>query len=165
MKKADSKKQIALFLYLCFMITFNNQDISYILKNKTLLKAWIKATIEKKKRKAGDINFIFCSDEHLLGVNQQFLNHDTYTDIITFDYSKEDAKMPISGDIFISVERVEENAKKFGKTKENEMHRVLIHGTLHLLGYKDKTKATKAEMTKQEDLCLKDLKVRLVKAD
>jgi probable rRNA maturation factor len=145
------------------MITFNNQDISFTLKNKTLLKAWIKATIEKKKRKAGDINFIFCSDEHLLGVNQQFLNHNTYTDIITFDYSKEDAKMPISGDIFISVERVEENAKRFGKTKENEMHRVLIHGTLHLLGYKDKTKATKAEMTKQEDLCLKDLKVRLVK--
>jgi rRNA maturation RNase YbeY len=145
------------------MITFNNQDISYTLKNKTLLKAWIKATIEKKKRKAGDINFIFCSDEHLLGVNQQFLNHNTYTDIITFDYSKEDSEMPISGDIFISVERVGENAKKFGKTKENEMHRVLIHGTLHLLGYKDKTKATKAEMTKQEDLCLKDLKVRLMK--
>jgi rRNA maturation RNase YbeY len=145
------------------MITFNNQDISYTLKNKTLLKAWIKATIEKKKRKAGDINFIFCSDEHLLGVNQQFLNHNTYTDIITFDYSKEDSKIPISGDIFISVQRVEENAKKFGKTKENEMHRVLIHGTLHLLGYKDKTKATKAEMTKQEDLCLKDLKVRLMK--
>lgn len=147
------------------MITFNNQDISFTLKNKTILKTWIKATIEKKKRKAGDINFIFCSDEHLLGVNQQFLNHNTYTDIITFDYSKDDSKMPISGDIFISVERVEENAKKFGKTKENEMHRVLIHGTLHLLGYKDKTKATKAEMTKQEDLCLKDLKVRLVKVD
>ena len=142
------------------MITFNNQDISYTLKNKTLLKQWIKATIEKKKRKTGDINFIFCSDEHLLGVNQQFLNHNTFTDIITFDYSKDDSKMPISGDIFISVERVEENAKKFGKTKENEMHRVLIHGTLHLLGYKDKTKATKAEMTKQEDLCLKDLAKR-----
>lgn len=146
--------------YFCSMISFHNQDISFTLKNKTLLKKWIIATIEKKKRKAGDINFIFCSDEHLLGINQQFLNHNTYTDIITFDYSKESNSLPISGDIFISVERVLENAQKFGKTKENELHRVIIHGTLHLLGYKDKTKLAKAEMTKQEDLCLRDLKAR-----
>ena len=139
------------------MITFNNQDVKFTLKEKALLKKWIVSTIEKKKRKAGELNFIFCSDEHLLGINKQYLNHDTYTDIITFDYSKEDVNLPVSGDIFISIDRVKENAEKFGKTFENELHRVLIHGTLHLLGYADKTKPAKAEMTRQEDLALKTL--------
>ncbi|MCW3084997.1 MAG: ybeY [Bacteroidetes bacterium] len=137
------------------MITFNNQDVKFTLKEKALLKKWIVSTIEKKKRKVGELNFIFCPDEHLLGINKQYLNHDTYTDIITFDYSKEDVNLPVSGDIFISIDRVKENAEKFGKTFENELHRVLIHGTLHLLGYADKTKSAKAEMTKQEDLALK----------
>jgi rRNA maturation RNase YbeY len=137
------------------MINFHTEDIKFTLKNKTILKKWIVSVIEKKKRKAGDLNFIFCSDEHLLGINRQYLDHDTYTDIITFDYSKEDLKMPVSGDIFISVERVEENAKKFKKNFENELHRVIIHGTLHLLGYKDKTKTAKEEMTKEEDKSLK----------
>jgi rRNA maturation RNase YbeY len=95
----------------------------------------------------------------LLSINKQFLGHDTYTDIVTFDYSKENPKEPVSGDIFISVERVAENAGKFGKTKENELHRVMAHGVLHLLGYGDKTKADKVEMTKQEDACLKSLRV------
>lgn len=139
------------------MISFHNEDVKFSLKNKAILKEWIKSTIEKKKRKTGDLNFIFCSDEHLLGINKQYLDHDTYTDIITFDYSKEDVKMPVSGDIFISIERVRENAEKFSKTFENELHRVIIHGTLHLLGYADKSKLAKAEMTKQEDLCLKAL--------
>jgi rRNA maturation RNase YbeY len=142
------------------MISFHTEDIKFTLKNKTILKKWIVSTIEKKKRKAGDLNFIFCSDEHLLGINKQYLNHDTYTDIITFDYSKEDQKQPVSGDIFISVERVEENAKKFSKSFENELHRIIIHGTLHLLGYKDKTKSAKEEMTKEEDRSLKSLPLR-----
>lgn len=137
------------------MISFHNEDIKFTLKNKTLLKAWITAVITKKKRKAGDLNFIFCSDEHLLGINRQYLDHDTYTDIITFDYSKESPELPISGDIFISIERVKENAEKFSKSFEDELRRVLIHGTLHLLGYKDKSKKDKEEMTKQEDLALK----------
>lgn len=140
------------------MINFHNQEIEFKLKNKTVLKQWIVKTVLKKKRKAGEINFIFCSDEHLLGINKQYLNHDTYTDIITFDYSKDIPEMPISGDIFISVERVEENAQKFKKTFENELHRVIIHGTLHLLGYKDKTKAAKEEMTKEEDKALDALR-------
>lgn len=140
------------------MISFNNEDIQFNLKNKTKLKSWIVATIEKKKRKAGDISFVFCSDAFLLEMNKEYLNHDTYTDIITFDYSKEDAKQPISGDIFISIDRVQENADQFSKTFEEELHRVIIHGVLHLLGYKDKTKIAKAEMTKQEDLCLKAFK-------
>jgi probable rRNA maturation factor len=142
------------------MINFYTEDIQFVLKNKTRLKQWIKSTIEKKKRKTGDITFIFCSDNYLLDINRHYLNHDTYTDIITFDYSKEDTKKGISGDIFISVDRVKENAEKFSKTLENELHRVIIHGTLHLLDYTDKTKLAKQEMTKQEDLCLKALQAQ-----
>lgn len=139
------------------MITFNVQEIKFNLRDKSWLRQWIKSVIEKKGNKTGEINFIFCSDDFLLEMNKQYLKHTTYTDIITFDYSDK-KKSIISGDIFISIERVKENAKKFDKTFENELHRVMIHGVLHLLGYKDKTKATKAEMTKQEDLCLKRLK-------
>jgi rRNA maturation RNase YbeY len=139
------------------MISFNSEDILFTLKNKSKIKKWVVSTIQKKKRKAGDISFVFCSDEFLLAINKQYLNHDTYTDIITFDYSKEDNKKGISGDIFISIERINENAIKYSKTFENELQRVIIHGTLHLLGYKDKTKIAKAEMTKQEDLCLSAL--------
>lgn len=159
------------------MITFNNEDIQFNLKNKTKLKGWIVKTIEGKKHKAGDISFVFCSDSFLLEMNKAYLNHDTYTDIITFDYSGSDDKpfdsalgdaskgakttktsTTISGDIFISIDRVRENADKFSKTFEDELHRVIIHGVLHLLGYKDKSKVAKEEMTKQEDLCLKALK-------
>ena len=170
------------------MISFNSEDIQFNLKNKTKLKSWIVYTIEKKKQKAGDISFVFCSDAFLLEMNKEYLNHDTYTDIITFDYSSDSSatgKSPlpplkrgnISGDIFISIDRVQENADKFSpigvsastqnaqgdkKRKkssnfEDELHRVIIHGVLHLLGYKDKTKTAKAEMRKQEDLCLKAL--------
>lgn len=137
------------------MIQFHTEDIRFTLKEKTRLKRWITAVIQQKKREVGEINFVFCSDKHLLGMNQQYLNHHTLTDIITFDYSKDNPEMPISGDIFISVERTRENAEKFAKTSENELHRVMIHGVLHLLGFKDKTPVAKAEMTKQEDRSLK----------
>lgn len=136
-------------------ITFNTEDVKFTLKNKTLLKQWITTSVEKKKRKAGDIAFVFCSDAYLLNINNEYLNHDTFTDIITFDYSKENHLLPISGDIFISVDRVKENAQKFSKSFEDELHRVIIHGVLHLLGYTDKTKKAKTEMTEQEDACLK----------
>ncbi|CAN5362769.1 rRNA maturation RNase YbeY [soil metagenome] len=166
------------------MISFNNEDITFTLKNKTKLKNWIVSTIEKKKKIVGDISFTFCSDAFLLEMNKAYLNHDTYTDIITFDYSKEDERFslldsarsdklevtaqrskskttktstPISGDIFISIDRVRENATKLSLSFEEELHRVIIHGVLHLLGYKDKSKIAKAEMRKQEDLCLKAL--------
>ena len=153
------------------MITFNNQNIKFTLKNRSLLKQWIQNIVEKKKCKAGEISFIFCSDEALLEINQQYLKHNTYTDIITFDYSKEkkNSHTPllmgefISGDIFISIDRVGENAKKFSKSFENELHRVMIHGVLHLLGFTDKTKTTKAEMTKEEDICLKKLRKQEIK--
>jgi probable rRNA maturation factor len=137
------------------MISFSSEESGFSLKKRTVLKNWINDVIIKSKRKPGEISFIFCSDDQLLTINQQYLNHDTYTDIITFDYSKEDIKQPVSGDIFISVDRIKENAEKYSKSFEDELHRVIIHGILHLLGYKDKTKAAKEEMTKQENKCLK----------
>ena len=139
------------------MILFNTESITFTLKNKLLLKKWITTVVQNKKRKVGEIAFVFCSDDYLLEINKQYLNHNTLTDIITFDYSKESPKQAISGDIYISVDRIAENAKKYSKTFENELHRVMIHGTLHLLGYTDKTKAAKLEMTKQEDVCLKSI--------
>lgn len=139
------------------MISFYTEDIVFVLKNKVVLKKWITNTIKIKKRKIGDIAFVFCSDDHLLNINKKYLNHTTLTDIITFDYSKENPQKSICGDIFISIDRVKENAKEFSKTFENELHRVMIHGILHLLGHTDKTEVAKTEMTKEEDLCLKKL--------
>lgn len=134
------------------MISFQNQSIGFKLKEKTRLKAWIKTVTEKEKHRLGDINYIFCSDDELLEINIQHLNHNTYTDIITFDYT-EDKR--ISSDIFISVDRVEENAKKFKVSFEEELHRVMIHGILHLCGYKDKSKADAELMRKKENGALK----------
>ena len=134
------------------MITFQNQSISFKLKEKTKLKNWIKTITEKEKHLLGDINYIFCSDEELLEINMKHLNHNTYTDIITFDYTEE---KKISSDIFISIDRVTENAKKFNVTFEDELHRVMIHGILHLCGYKDKSKADSELMRKKENASLK----------
>ena len=134
------------------MISFQNQSISFKLKEKTKLKAWIKAVTEKEKHRLGDISYIFCSDDELLDINIQHLNHNTYTDIITFDYTEGNR---ISSDIFISVDRVEENAKKFKVSFEEELHRVMIHGILHLCGYKDKSKADAELMRKKENAALK----------
>lgn len=130
-------------------INFFTEDISYTLKKKTLIKAWIKATIEKEGYLLEELSFILCSDEYLLRINQQYLNHDTYTDVITFDNSEE--LKTIVGDIFISLERIQENAKEYKHTVIDELCRVMIHGTLHLLGYKDKSKAAKTLMTQKED--------------
>eukprot|EP01012_Entosiphon_sulcatum_P034992 TRINITY_DN44436_c0_g1_i1.p2 TRINITY_DN44436_c0_g1~~TRINITY_DN44436_c0_g1_i1.p2 ORF type:complete len:139 (-),score=33.21 TRINITY_DN44436_c0_g1_i1:716-1132(-) len=134
------------------MISFQNQSISFKLKEKTKLKAWIKTVTEKEKHRLGDISYIFCSDDELLEINIQHLNHNTYTDIITFDYTEGNR---ISSDIFISVDRVEENAKKFKVSFEEELHRVMIHGILHLCGYKDKSKADAEMMRKKENVALK----------
>jgi rRNA maturation RNase YbeY len=138
------------------MIAFYSEDVKYSLRNKTRLKEWITKTIAKRKRSVGDLNFIFCSDNYLLNINQQYLDHNTFTDIITFDNSEKGSET-VSGDIFISVDRVKENAVKFSKTTDDEMHRVMIHGVLHLLGFKDKTRSAKEEMTKEEDRSLRVL--------
>ena len=117
-------------------ISFNNQSIPFKLKNKAKLKLWVKSVVEKEKHTLGTINYVFCDDSELLEINLKHLNHNTFTDIITFDYTE---GLKINSDIFISINRVEENAKKFKVSFEEELHRVMIHGVLHLCGYKDKT--------------------------
>ena len=130
-------------------IQFFEEDISYKLKNKALVRQWIKDAITTEGFKLKELTYVFCSDAYLLPMNQQYLDHDTYTDIITFDNSEVEGD--IVGDIFISVERVRENAVKFKISETDELHRVIIHGALHLLGYTDKTIVTKQKMTQKED--------------
>ncbi|MCF0211188.1 MAG: rRNA maturation RNase YbeY [Bacteroidales bacterium] len=123
-------------------------ETSFNLKNKLKIKAWIKALIENKGFKQGDISYIFCSDERILEVNKQFLNHDFYTDIITFDYVENEK---LNGDIFISTDRVEDNSKEFKTSFEDELLRVLSHGVLHLMGYKDHNPKDEKIMREQEN--------------
>ena len=132
-------------------IRFSVQDINFELPKAENVKKWISEVVLRRQKRVGNISYLFCSDEYLLGVNQQYLNHDTYTDIITFDYVAADL---ISGDIMISVERVKENATVFNTTFERELHRVVIHGVLHLLGQADKSDAEAAEMRKKEEAAL-----------
>ena len=134
------------------MISFHNQSIAFKFKEKTKLKQWINAVTEKEKHRVGNINYIFCTDDELLEINIKHLNHNTLTDIITFDYREGNT---INSDIFISIERVIDNAQKFKVTFDEEFRRVLIHGILHLCGYKDKTKADAELMRKKENLALK----------
>ena len=133
-------------------INFFEEDIRFDLKNKNKVKAWVKSTIAAEGYKLQELNYIFCSDAYLLQINQQYLDHDTYTDIITFDNSEKEKV--IEGDIFISIERIRENAAKFSTGETHELHRVIIHGALHLLGYKDKTPKDKMLMTEKEDTYL-----------
>lgn len=129
-------------------ISFTSQNIKFNLKNKTALKSWIAFIIQKEKKELGEINYVFMSDEDLIKTNIEFLDHHTYTDIITFDYCEGEL---INSDIFISVDRVKENAKTFNTSFENELHRVMIHGVLHLCGYKDKSKKDAELMRKKEN--------------
>ena len=129
-------------------IRFASQNIDFELPQAEKVKKWVLQVVQLRGKRVGNISYLFCDDEHLLGVNRQFLNHDTYTDIITFDYVVADL---ISGDIMISVDRVGENAEKFGVPFEQELHRVVIHGVLHLLGQGDKSDAEAAEMRRQEE--------------
>ena len=115
------------------------------------LDSWIKEAIANEQKILGEINYIFCDDDYLLEKNQTYLNHDTYTDIITFDYSEENS---VSGDIFISIERLKENARKFAVPFDTELRRVMIHGVLHLIGYKDKSDKEKKLMREKEDFYL-----------
>jgi rRNA maturation RNase YbeY len=132
-------------------INYFAEDVSVPKIKRRLTSGWIKNAIISEGKSIGDISFIFCSDNYLLEVNKKYLQHDYFTDIITFDYVEDDR---INGDIFISIDRVKENAKQFSKTFENELNRILIHGILHLLGYKDKDKREKEVMTEKEDFHL-----------
>lgn len=133
-------------------INFFNEDVQFTLKDKIRIRQWIRKSIEIEDFKLGELNFIFCSDSYLLQINQEYLKHDTYTDIITFDNS-ENSEL-ISGDIFISIDRVTENAERLQINLQNELHRVMIHGVLHLMGYPDKKKEEKLLMTSKEDFYL-----------
>ena len=134
------------------MIHFCTEDITFSLKEKLKHKAWLNEVAKQEGKKILELTYVFCSDEYLLQINQEYLNHDTLTDIVTFDNSEDPKK--IEGDIFISIERVRENGSKLG-TSETELERVMVHGLLHLLGYKDKKKEDKALMTEKEDLYIK----------
>ncbi len=130
-------------------INFFKQEIKFELKQKKKLRQWINNAIIAQKYQLNVLNFIFCNDDYLLKLNLEYLNHDTLTDIITFDNAT--ITTLISGDIYISIDRVKENAKIFNTKFTNELHRVMIHGTLHLLGFNDKSAKTKTIMTKAED--------------
>ncbi|MBK6522323.1 MAG: rRNA maturation RNase YbeY [Sphingobacteriaceae bacterium] len=129
-------------------ISFTSQHKKFKLLKSAAIKKWIEVVIKKEKRKLGEIHYVFVSDEELLEMNKQFLKHNTYTDIITFDYSE---GKTINGDIFISIDRVKDNASKFKTEFNDELHRVIIHGVLHLCGYKDKTKKDATLMRKMEE--------------
>ncbi|NQX82126.1 MAG: rRNA maturation RNase YbeY [Flavobacteriaceae bacterium] len=132
-----------------------NYEIEFKLEDENKLSNWIKTCINSNNKIQGDLSYIFCNDEYLIKINKEYLDHDTYTDIISFDYCEDNI---VSGDIFISIERVKENANKYKKSFEDELHRVMIHGVLHYLGYKDKSDKEKTEMRNEEDNCLKQLK-------
>jgi len=133
------------------MIHFNESDIPCRVKRRLAVKSWLKQIIEPRNKSVGEISIVMCSDKLLLETNQKYLNHDYYTDIITFDYTEKDQ---ISGDLMISYERVKENAKKENVAVQDELRRVMAHGVLHLLGFKDKSEREAAEMRTQEDAAL-----------
>lgn len=119
--------------------------------NPEFFTSWLRQLCDHHKRRIGEINLILCSDDYLLNINNEYLNHDYYTDIITFDYTDGDV---VSGDLFISVDRVKENSSTFFVEFSRELNRVVAHGTLHLIGFKDKTEGDQEEMRKQEDVAL-----------
>ena len=135
-------------------IFFHSIDVGPAVRHKTALKRWIKAAIEAENKLPGEINIIFCSDDHLLAMNREHLAHDYYTDIITFDFSKSDT---VSGDLYISSDRVRDNALKNNNEIANETYLVIIHGVMHLCGYKDKQKKDITTMREKEQSYLQIL--------
>lgn len=120
------------------------------------IRNWLNVIAEHYDRQLGALNFIFCDDEYILSVNRQYLNHDYYTDVITFDYCAGDI---LSGDVFISLDTVKSNAVDFNTSYDNEFHRVVCHSVLHLIGFKDKTESDSMEMRRNENICLDLLKM------
>ena len=132
------------------MILYNSET-DFILNQAENISGWITKTIESESKSEGDISYIFCDDDYLLDINVKYLNHNTLTDIISFDYTDDGL---ISGDVFVSIDRVKENAEKFNVSFQDELHRVMIHGILHFCGYKDKTKEEEQLMRSKEDYYL-----------
>jgi probable rRNA maturation factor len=131
-------------------IQFFNEDSDFELPDRESIIAWIGRVLEREKKQLNAVSYIFCSDDYLHKINLEYLAHDTLTDIITFPYAKD----PIEGDIFISIDRVRDNAQDFGVPFDTELRRVIIHGILHLCGYGDETDEEEAAMREKEEACL-----------
>lgn len=142
------------------MIRFHSEEVKNAFTQRRLLSSWLKEIAANYGRKIGEINYILCSDEYLLAMNQQYLDHDTYTDIITFDYSEGDI---VSGDVYISLPRIQENATHYGVNEVNELHRVIAHGLLHLCGLKDKSPSDQKKMKSAENQSLDTRPAMLLK--
>ena len=123
-------------------------ETDFVLENEGDIENWVYRVVASEQRSLGEVSFIFCDDEYLLDINKRFLNHDYYTDIISFDSTM---GTEINGDIFISIERVKDNASEFSVTFVEELHRVIIHGVLHFCGYKDKSDSEEKEMRAKEN--------------
>lgn len=132
-------------------IKFCSEDIAFPALDVKQTSIWLQRVAAVYEKKIGVINYLFCSDEYILKVNNQYLQHDYYTDIITFDYSERNT---VAGDIFISLETVKSNAETYGVDFQEELHRVIVHGLLHLCGQNDKLPAERAEMTRKENAAL-----------
>lgn len=134
------------------MISYFTEDIKFDLKGKLLNNRWLKMVVGSEIRRLGDLSIIFCSDNYILDINLRYLQHDYFTDIITFDYCEGDT---VSGDLFISIDSVRENAAFYGATFEDELDRVMVHGVLHLMGYDDHTPEDIAVMREKENYYVK----------
>ena len=132
---------------------YYHSECDFQLKDDESITKWIKNVINAENKELAEINYIFCDDQYLLKKNQEYLKHDTFTDIITFDYTEQNR---INADIFISIERVKENAITFAVPFDNELRRVIIHGVLHLMGYKDKSKEDAEKMRNKENFYLSE---------
>ena len=133
------------------MINFYAEEVALPQIKKTEVKEWIKEVAKKYGKRVGDVSYIFCNDDKILEVNKQYLDHDYYTDIITFDYTEGDK---IGGDLFISIDTVKSNSEQFGEPFEKELHRVIIHGILHLCGINDQSPEERANMINNENQAL-----------
>ncbi len=133
------------------MVSYFNEDIKFDFKEKRLTNRWLKLVAESEIRRLGDISIIFCSDNYILDVNMKYLQHDYFTDIITFDYCEGDT---VSGDLFISIDSVRENAAFYGTEFKDELNRVIVHGVLHLIGYDDHSEEDIKEMRAKENYYL-----------
>ena len=133
------------------MVRYFSEDIDFTFKGRALNNRWFRMVAESEIRRIGDVNVIFCSDRYILDINMKYLQHDYFTDIITFDYCEGDR---LSGDLFISIDSVRENAVEYGASFEEELHRVLVHGILHLIGYDDHTEEQITQMRAKEDYYL-----------
>lgn len=133
------------------MITYHFEQTKFVFRQKTLTSKWLRLVAESEIRRIGDISIIFCSDNYILDINRRYLGHDYFTDIITFDYCEGDK---LSGDLFISVDSVQENSVEYGTEFNDELNRVIVHGILHLIGYDDHTEEDVKVMRSKEDYYL-----------